>query len=454
MGFHSIKTTARAAILLGLGLATGAAHAAKTTADAVWNLPEGVTPTSHEVYDLHMMVFWWCVGIGVVVFGIMVLSLIVFRKSRGAKPANFHDSTTLEIAWTIAPVIILVAMAIPAAKTLVRMTDASDPEMSIKITGYQWKWQYDYLQDGFSFFSMLAASSDQASQLRSGIDPASVDHYLRDVDHPLVVPTGEKIRLLITSDDVIHSWWMPDFGGKTDGNPGFVNLTWIKVEEPGIYRGACAELCGRWHGFMPIVVVAKTPADYQAWVKAMKAAKGKYVSPYDGSLEDVGSPVVFDTTNYNSMMGVPTGAAAPTGSKVNPPVAASPNAGAVGQAENTNNSKPAAAAAPAAAAPAKWDMQTAMDKGKQVYAQNCAACHMPDGTGNPEMGAPAFHTSAIANGPVAAHIQRVLKGKGAMPAWGNMLDDASIAAVITFERNSFGNHKGDVVKPSDVAAAR
>jgi cytochrome c oxidase subunit 2 len=453
MGFHTIKNAARAAIFLGLGLATGAARAAKTTADAVFNMPEGVTPTSHDVYGIHMMVFWWCVGIGIVVFGAMILSLFMFRHSKGAKAAQFHDSTALEIAWTIAPVIILVAMAIPAAKTLVRMTDASDPDMSIKITGYQWKWQYDYLQDGFSFFSMLTASSDQASQLRSGIDPNSVPNYLRDVDHPLVVPTGEKIRLLITSDDVIHSWWMPDFGGKTDANPGFVNLTWIKVEEPGVYRGACAELCGRWHGFMPIVVVAKTPTDYQAWVKATKAANGKYVSPYDGSLEDTGGPVTFDTTNYNSVMGTPTGAAVPTGVSVSPPAAASPNAGAVGQSENTNNAKPPAAA-PVAAAAVKWDMQIAMDKGKQVYAQNCAACHMPDGTGNPEMGAPAFHTSTIANGPVAAHILRVLKGKGAMPAWGNMLNDMDIAAVITFERNSFGNHKGDVVKPSDVAAAR
>jgi cytochrome c oxidase subunit 2 len=450
MGFKTTKNAARAAILLGLAFLAGNAQAMDI------NMPVGVTPTSHEVYDLHMMVFYWCVGIAVVVFGVMIFSLVMFRKSKGAKSANFHDSQFLEIAWTIAPVIILIIMVIPAAKTLVRMTDASDPDMSIKITGYQWKWQYDYLQDGFSFFSMLSASSDQASQLHSGIDPATVDNYLRDVDHPLVVPTGEKIRLLITSDDVIHSWWMPDFGGKTDANPGFVNLTWIKVEEPGVYRGACAELCGRWHGFMPIVVVAKKPADYLAWVKAMKAANGKYVSPYDGSLEDVGSPVVFETTNYNSMMGTPTGAAVPTGSKVSPPIAASPNAGAVGQSENTNPKAAAepAAAAPAAATPAKWDMATAMAKGKQVYAQNCASCHMPDGTGNTEIGAPGFAKSAIANGPVAAHIQRVLKGKGVMPAWGNMLNDMDIAAVITFERNSFGNHKGDVVKPSDVAAAR
>lgn len=444
MGFHTIKNLARAAILLGLGLATFAARAAKTTADAVFNLPEGVTPTSHEVYNIHMVVFWVCVVIGIVVFGVMIIALFRFRKSKGAKAAQFHDSTFLEIAWTIVPVVILVAMVIPAAKTLVRMSDSSDPDMSIKITGYQWKWQYEYLQDGFSFFSMLSRASDEASQYRSGIDPATVDNYLRDVDHPLVVPVGEKIRLLITSDDVIHSWWMPDFGGKTDANPGFVNLTWIKVEEPGVYRGACAELCGRWHGFMPIVVVAKTPADYQAWIKAMKAANGKYVSPYDGTLEDIGSPVVFGTTSYDSVMSQPTGAAVPTGTPISSaPAAAAPNAGAVG-----------APAPQPAAAPAVWDMKTAMAKGQQVYAQNCSSCHQADGKGNPEMGAKPIAGSSIANGPALAHIKFVLKGKGIMPAWGNMLDDMDLAAVITFERNSFGNHTGTLVKPEDVKAAR
>ncbi|HEV7165253.1 MAG: cytochrome c oxidase subunit II [Gammaproteobacteria bacterium] len=429
MVFHTIKRAARIALGLALALAAGTARAMDI------NMPEGVTPTSHEVYDLHMMVFYVCCGIGIVVFGVMIIAIVRFRKAAGAKPAQFHESTALEIAWTIVPVIILVAMTIPAAKVLVRMADTSDPQMSIKIVGYQWKWEYDYLQDGFSFFSMLAKDSDQASQLRSGIDPATVPNYLRDVDHPLVVPTGEKIRLLITSDDVIHSWWMPDFGGKTDANPGFINQEWIKVEEPGVYRGACAELCGRWHGFMPIVVVAKTPADYQAWVKAMKAANGKYVSPYDGSLEDNGSPVAFEQTTYGSLMA--------------PQVVATtaPKAG-----------QPAAAAAPPAQAPAApaaaWDMQTAMARGKQVYDQNCASCHMPDGKGNPALGAKAIAGGEIPNGPLAAHIALVLKGKGIMPAWGTMLSDLDLAAVITYERNAFGNHKGDLVKPEDIKAAR
>lgn len=429
MVFHTIKKTATAALGLVLMLAGLGVRAE----DSAYNLPEGVTRTSHEVYDLHMMVFWVCVGIGVVVFGAMLIAIFRFRKAAGAKAAQFHESTTLEIAWTIVPVIILVAMAIPAAKTLVRMSDTSDPQMSIKITGYQWKWQYNYLQDGFSFFSMLSKSSDQASQLDSGIDPTSVPNYLRDVDHPLVVPTGEKIRLLITSDDVIHSWWMPDFGGKTDANPGFVNLAWINVDAPGVYRGACAELCGRWHGFMPIVVVAKAPADYQAWVNAMKAANGKYVSPYDGSLEDNGSPVVFSDTNYNNVMGSPAPAA-------NKPAAAAP--------------VPAQAVASAPAAAPAWDMATAMARGKQVYDANCASCHMPDGKGNPELGAKAIAGGEIPNGPLAAHIALVLKGKGIMPAWGAMLSNEDLAAVITYERNAFGNHKGDLVKPEDIKAAK
>lgn len=430
MVFHTIKKAARFAFALSFALMAGAAHALDI------NMPVGVTPVSHEVYGLHMMALWVCVVIGIVVFGAMIIAIVRFRKAAGAKAAQFHESTTLEIAWTIVPIIILVAMAIPAAKVLVRMSDTSDPAMNIKITGFQWKWQYDYLQEGFSFFSMLASSSDRASQLHSGIDPDTVPHYLRDVDHPMVVPTGEKIRLLITSDDVIHSWWMPDFGGKTDANPGFINTTWIQVDKPGVYRGACAELCGRWHGFMPIVVVAKTPADYQAWVNAMKAANGKYVSPYDGSLENNGSPVVFEHTSYSSLLG-PQSAA--TGPSQPAPAVPAPTP---------------TAAAPAAAPAAAWTMQTAMARGKQVYDQNCSSCHMPDGTGNKAIGAKAIAGGSVPNGPLAAHIQLVLKGKGIMPAWGNMLSDQDLAAVITFERNSFGNHKGDLVKPEDIKAAR
>ncbi len=427
MLFHTFKKAAATVTALGLALTAVTARAASD-----YNLPEGVTSVSRDVYSLHMMVFWVCVGIAVVVFGAMLIAIFKFRKAAGAKAANFHESTAVEIAWTIVPVIILVAMAIPAAKTLVRMADTSDPGMSIKIVGYQWKWQYDYIQDGFSYFSMLSRDSDQASQKGSGIDPTTVQNYLRDVDHPLVVPVGVKIRFLITADDVIHSWWMPDFGGKTDAIPGFVNQMWVKVDEPGVYRGACAELCGRWHGFMPIVVVAKTPADYQAWVKAMKAGNGSYISPYDGKPEENGGPVTFTPVTFGALM--------------------SPAAPAAAARTDETPAAPAPAAAPAAPA-AKWDMATAMARGQQVYSQNCAACHMPDGKGNPTLGAKPIAGSPIANGPVAAHIERVLNGKGIMPAWAGKLDDTDLAAVITFERNSFGNHKGDLVKPEDIKAA-
>lgn len=248
---------------LGLALASGTAGAA-----SAFNMPVGVTPVSHWVYALHMRTFWICVGIAVVVFGAMLISIIFHRKSRGAVAANFHESMLVEMAWTIAPVIILIIMAVPAVSVLVKMEDYSKADMSIKVTGYQWMWNYDYIDNGVDFYSKLADDSNRARTLDSKISPATVKYYIRDVDHPLVVPTGEKVRLLITSGDVIHSWWVPDFGGKTDAIPGYINQMWIKVEKPGTYRGQCAELCGRGHAFMPIVVVAKTPQDFARWVKA------------------------------------------------------------------------------------------------------------------------------------------------------------------------------------------
>jgi cytochrome c oxidase subunit 2 len=247
---------------LGLALASGVANA-----ESAFNMPVGVTPISHWVYGLHMRTFWICVGIAVVVFGVMLVSIIFHRKSRGHKAANFHENIYVEVAWTIVPVIILVIMAVPAVNVLVKMTDYSKADMSIKVTGYQWMWNYDYVDNGVSFYSKLAEDSNKARMLNSKVSPFSVKHYIRDVDHPMVVPTGKKIRLLITSGDVIHSWWVPDFGGKMDAIPGYINQMWIKVDKPGTYRGQCAELCGRGHAFMPIVVVAKKPKAYQAWVK-------------------------------------------------------------------------------------------------------------------------------------------------------------------------------------------
>ena len=409
------------------------------------NMPVGVTPMSHDVYDLHMYAFWVCVGIGIVVFGLMLISIIWHRKAAGHQPAQFHENTVIEVIWTIIPFIILIALAIPASKVLVDMTNTSDPDMSVKIEGYQWKWQYDYLQDGFSYFSTLAADSNAASQLDSKLSPESVHHYLRDVDHPMVVPTGKKIRLLITANDVIHSWWVEDFAVKVDAIPGFVNQAWIKVDKPGTYRGSCSQLCGRGHAFMPIVVVAEGWDDYQKWVAAMQTSHGAFINPATLQPEQNGSPVVYAPAelNFNAPTPAPTQPIA-----ASTPVAAPSPTPTIAAAEVKPAGKPTVAAAKT------WTMATAMARGKQVFDANCAACHMADGKGNPAMGVPAIAAGPIPNGALAAHITLVLHGKGIMPAWGNILDDADLAAVITYERNSFGNHQGDLVQPAQIKAAR
>ncbi len=230
------------------------------------NMPVGVTPQSATHYELHMIILWVCVVIGVLVFTAMFTSIILHRKSRGHEPATFSHSTKAEIAWTIIPVLILIGMAIPATTALIRMESTTGSEMTVKITGFQWKWKYEYLDHDISFVSSLKADSNAARQLHSGIDPVDVENYLLDVDHPLVLPVGTKVRFLITADDVIHAWWVPDFGWKRDAIPGFINEAWTLIEEPGIYRGQCAELCGKDHGFMPIVVEALPMADYERWV--------------------------------------------------------------------------------------------------------------------------------------------------------------------------------------------
>ncbi|MEO1888302.1 MAG: cytochrome c oxidase subunit II [Cycloclasticus sp.] len=236
------------------------------------NMPVGVTETSRQVYDLHMLILWVCVAIGVVVFGAMIYSMIYHRKSRGAVASQFHESMTAELVWTVIPFVILVVMAIPATTVLIDMHDTSEADMTVKVTGYQWKWGYEYIGEDVSFFSSLDAKSNEARQVGSDIDPATVENYLLDVDHPLVLPVGKKVRVLLTAADVIHAWWVPDFGWKKDAVPGFINEAWVRVDEPGIYRGQCAELCGRDHGFMPIVVVVKTVADYEIWLAEQKGA--------------------------------------------------------------------------------------------------------------------------------------------------------------------------------------
>lgn len=244
-------------------------------AEMAMNMPVGVSATSKEVYQLHMTIFGICVVIGIAVFGTMFYSVFAHRKSRGAVAATFHHSTVVEIVWTIIPFVILMAIAIPAARTLVKMENTRGAEMSIKITGHQWKWRYDYVGEDVGFFSTLTAESNEARQLDSGIDVTKVDNYLRDVDKPLVVPTNTKIRILLTSADVIHAWWIPEFAVKKDAIPGYINETWFDVKEAGTYRGQCAELCGRDHGFMPIVVIAKEPSEYKAWLETQKPQSAK-----------------------------------------------------------------------------------------------------------------------------------------------------------------------------------
>jgi cytochrome c oxidase subunit 2 len=352
------------------------------------NMREGVTATSQSVYDLHMVIFWVCCVIGVIVFGAMIYSIIMHRKSRGAVASQFHESTTMEILWTIVPIVILVSMAIPATRTLLAMEDTGNADMTIKVTGLQWRWKYDYVDGdaaGVSFVSSLHAKHNEARQLGSGIDVSEFgDEYLLDVDNPLVIPTGKKVRFLLTAADVIHAWWVPDLGWKKDAIPGFINETWTQVDEPGVYRGQCAELCGRDHGFMPIVVVAKSPDDYADWVAMQK-----------GAIE-----------------------------------------------------------AATASADRDWTMDELMAKGEQVYNTQCLACHQANGQGLP----PAFPPiagSPIATGDVAAHIDRVMNGKAgtAMAAYRELLNDVDMAAVLTFQRNSWGNDAG-IIQPAAVRAVR
>ena len=230
-------------------------------------MPVGVTELSAETYDLHMMVFWWCVAIGVVVFGVMIISLIKHRKSQGVQPATFSHSTSAEVIWTVIPCLILLIMAVPAAETMVKLEDSRDPDLSIVVTGYQWKWHYKYQDEGVEFYSTLSQESLNARRLNSGVDPFGVENYLLDVDRPLVVPVGAKVRLLLTSNDVLHAWWVPDLAIKKDAIPGIVNEAWFRADEIGTYRGQCAELCGKDHGYMPVVVEVVYPDEYVAWVE-------------------------------------------------------------------------------------------------------------------------------------------------------------------------------------------
>lgn len=407
---------------LALAGAAGAAQAAS------WelNLPRGVTNITHEIYGLHMLIFWICVAIGVVVFGVMIYSLIVHRKARGAEASQFHGSTTVEIAWTIVPFVILIAIAIPAAGTLLTIEDSSGSDITVKVTGYQWLWHYKYLDSGVSFYSRLAEKSNRARTLGSPVDPYSVEHYLRAVDKPMVIPVHKKVRILLTSKDVIHSWWVPELSGKKDAIPGYINDIWFAANKTGIYRGQCAELCGRGHAYMPIVVKVVSQEEFKNWVAERSGG--------------VGEPAQVAAAG-------PATAVAPTSASPAPKTAQTPATTQVAQ------TKTEAGAAPAAGG-GEMSKADLMAIGEKIYTGQCAACHQPDGKGMPAAGFPALAGSPIATGPITAHIEQVLNGKNIMPAYKDSLSNEEIAGVVTYERNSFGNTTGDVVQPSQVQALR
>jgi len=361
-------------------------------ADTQLNLTKGVTAVSREVYDLHMLALYICTAIGVVVFGVMFWSMAFHRKSKGAKAADFHESTKVEILWTAIPIVILIAMAVPATSTLIDMENNDNSEVTIQITGSQWKWHYKYFDQGIEYYSVLSTPREEYENQNgsfSGNGNAKNENYLLEVDKPLVIPANKKVRFLITSDDVIHSWWVPAFAVKQDANPGFINEAWTNVDEPGVYRGQCAELCGKDHGFMPIVVEVKSSDDYDAWLNEQHAMTAKAADAEKESLS------------------------------------------------------------------ASMNKDELMQLGETTYMAYCAACHQPTGLGLPPA-FPALKGSPVATtGSVAEHIDIVFNGRAGtgMQGYGKQLSLKEIAAVVTYERNAWGNDTGDLVQSSDVKAA-
>ncbi len=377
-GGESVTHSARAASAISAALAVF--WSAASQAEYGLNMTEGVTRVSREVYELHMLIFWICVVIGVFVFGAMFYSMYHHRKDKGAVPAQFHESTTVEVLWTIIPMLILIGMAIPATRVLIALEDASEPDLTVTVTGYQWKWKYEYLDEGVSFFSTLATPREQIAGLEE-----KGEHYLLEVDNPLVLPVGKKVRILTTAADVIHAWWVPDLGWKRDAIPGYINESWTFIEKPGVFRGQCAELCGKDHDFMPVVVDARPEEEFNLWLAGLKGQQ----------------------------------------------------------------------LAVAGADDREWTQTELMEQGEQIYNTMCSACHQANGEGLP--GAfPGLKGSAIVTGPVEDHIDLILNGKAgtAMAAFGPQLSDADVAAVVTYERNAWGNATGDVIQPAKIATLR
>lgn len=366
---------------LWLGMLAAVLAFASSQALAQWglNMPEGVTEISRQTHGLHMTIFWLCVIIGVLVYGVLIWSLFKYRKSKGAQSATWHENIKVEIVWTVVPFLILIGMAIPSTKVLREIYDPSESELDIMVTGYQWRWQYEYLDESgenVSFFSNLATPEDQIyDRVEKG------EHYLLEVDEPLVIPVNTKVRFLLTAADVIHSWWVPEFAVKKDAIPGFINESWVIAEKTGTYRGQCTELCGQDHGFMPVVVKVVEQDEFDAWYAERQAA----------------------------------------------------------------------AAELAELATQEWSLEQLMEQGQTVYNTYCMSCHQSEGQGLPPA-FPALVGSEIATGPIEDHIDVVLHGVPgtAMAAFGDVLNPVDAAAVITFERNSWGNDMGDMVTPVEI----
>lgn len=357
------------------------------SADWKMNLPPPNSAVAQQMFDLHTMVTVLCVVIFFAVFGVMFYSLYAHRKSKGHKAAQFHESATVEAIWTIIPFFILLAMAFPATKAVLDMRDASAPEMTIKVTGYQWKWGYDYIHDGFGYVSTL---STPLAQIKNS--ETKGENYLLEVDNPLVVPVGRKVRVLITANDVLHAWWVPALGVKQDAIPGFIRDAWFRADRPGIYRGNCAELCGKEHGFMPVVVEVKTQADYDKWLAAQK---DKY-----GVGKAANTAVAIDMKTYGR--------------------------------------------------------EELVAHGKTVYegVGGCQGCHQPTGKGIAGQ-FPALDGSKVVNGPKLDQVALLLNGKaGTAMASFKHLSDKDLAGVVAYTRSSWSNKAAEFVQPVDFAKAR
>ncbi len=376
-----------------------------------WNMPEGVTPISHEIFHLHMIIFYVCVAIALVVFGAMFYMMLRFRRTQGAQAEQFHHNTLAEVIWTVIPALILIVMAVPATRVLMAMHNTDSSTLSVKIVGHQWHWEYSYLDQGIHYFSHLKTPQNQIhGKAKKG------PHYLLEVDKALVLPIHRKIRFLVTSSDVNHSWWVPQLGVKKDAIPGIINTAWARIDKPGIYRGQCTELCGMQHGFMPIVVVALTEKDFATWVKHHSKGHRKVMM----------ASAATDQPSADNH---------------------SPSLMALDEEE-----------APIEPLKNKSKAQL-MSQGKMVYTQRCAVCHKADGSGMPPA-FPAMKGSKVSVGPVGPHIHIILYGKkgSAMQAFKDQLSMEDIASVVTYERNTWGNddktrhgkHAGGLVQPQDV----